>query len=119
MIRISLADRFSPQARWIVAFIMACVALIVAVVFFIWAVSGFVNLRSIGLSGSVLAGLIAGIVVSTGLGAGLMALVFQSDRYGQDEAVYRASDPSNAPPGSSEPTRAAGPETISEETQCA
>jgi hypothetical protein len=83
----------TARTRWIVIFAATSTAAVAVVVFLIWAMNGFVNLASIGLSGSVLVALILGIVLSTGLGVGLMGLVFYSDRTDRDEAVYHASQP--------------------------
>ncbi len=76
-------------SRWIAIFCGACVGAVAIVLLLIWAMNGFVSLRSIGLSGNVLVALILGIVLSTGLGVGLMGLVFYSDRSARDELVYR------------------------------
>jgi hypothetical protein len=83
----------TARTRWIVIFATASTGAVAVVVFLIWAMNGFVNLASIGLSGAVLVALILGIVLSTGLGVALMALVFYSDRSDQDEIVYHASQP--------------------------
>ena len=76
-------------SRWIALFCGACVGAVATVLLLIWAMNGFVSLRSIGLSGNVLIALILGIVLSTGLGVGLMGLVFYSDRSARDELVYK------------------------------
>jgi hypothetical protein len=85
------ATTSSAMTRWIVIFATASTGAVAGVLFLIWAMNGFVSLASLGLSGNILVALILGIVLSTGLGVGLMGLVFYSDRSDQDEAVYHAS----------------------------
>lgn len=96
-------SRMNPAAKQIVTFSAISGGVVALVVLLIWAMSGFVSLRSIGLSGNVLAALVLGITLSTALAVGLMALIFFSDRSDRDEVVYRSTadrmgDPAAAGP---------------------
>ncbi len=73
-------------SKWPVTYVATCAGAIVAVLFAAWAVNGFAGL-GIGLEGTV--ALMLGVLFTVGLGIGLMALVFQSDRSDHDAAVYR------------------------------
>ncbi len=73
-------------SKWLVTYVATCAGAIVAVLFAAWAVNGFAGL-GIGLEGTV--ALMLGVLFTVGLGIGLMALVFQSDRSDHDAAVYR------------------------------
>jgi hypothetical protein len=59
--------------------------MVLAVLFLLWAFNDF---ESLGLSGHGLAALILGVLISTGVGVGLMALIFHSNRTHQDETVH-------------------------------
>ena len=71
--------------KWVGWFSAACVGMVFAVLLLIWASGGFAGP---GLTGNGLAAMLLGVVISTGLGVGLMALVFYSNRSRQDEAVH-------------------------------
>ena len=74
--------------RWVIWFSAGCAGMVAAVLFLLWAASGFSGL---GVSGHGLAALILGVLVSTGVGVGLMALIFYSNRSQQDEAVHHVT----------------------------
>lgn len=92
--------RKSALSKWLVTYLATCVGAVVAVLLAAWAANGFAGI-GIGLEGTVT--LILGVVLTVGLGIGLMALVFQSDRSDHDAVVYRetagdqASDPNDDP----------------------
>jgi hypothetical protein len=81
--------------RWIAIFSIASVGAVAAVLFLLWAMSGF---GDIGVTGNALVALIIGVIFSTGLGVALMALVFYSARSEVDEDVYQANLPSEPNP---------------------
>ena len=68
--------------RWTLGFVGGCLGLIAFVLLVLWVSNDFAGL---GLSGHGVAALILGSVLSSALAIGLMALVFHSDRSGQDE----------------------------------
>ncbi|RJF87216.1 hypothetical protein D3874_09400 [Oleomonas cavernae] len=70
--------------KWIGMFSAACTGMMLAVLFILWAFNDF---EALGVGGHGLVALILGVVVTTGLGIGLMALVFHSDRSDHDEVV--------------------------------
>jgi hypothetical protein len=70
----------------IILIAVGTIALIVLVILGTWALGGFADLSPAGGVALVL-----GITISTGLGIGLMALVFYSSRSEQDDAVYMAA----------------------------
>ena len=79
--------------RWVLWFSAGCVGMVLAVLFLAWAINGFSDL---GVSGHGLVAMILGVVVTTGVGVGLMALIFHSNRTQQDETVHHLgviSDP--------------------------
>lgn len=68
--------------RWAVWYVIGCSGLIGGALLALWAASGFAD---IGLSGHGLVALILGVLLTTGLAIGLMALSFYSDRSGDDQ----------------------------------
>lgn len=72
--------------RWIAVFSGACLGLIALLLGLIWVLGGFSGL---GVDGHGLAALILGVVATSVVGTGLMALVFFSNRSGSDERVHR------------------------------
>jgi len=70
--------------KWLVTFVLGCFAAVVFVLAALWAFSGFAGL-GIGLWGAL--ALAGGIIFTVGLGVGLMALIFASDRSNKDEEV--------------------------------
>lgn len=71
--------------RWIAIFSAACVAMIASGLFVVWAANDFTDL---GLHGNGLVAMLLGLVLTSGLGVGLMALVFHSSRTEHDRLVY-------------------------------
>ncbi|HEY9538672.1 MAG TPA: hypothetical protein VIS03_13865 [Kiloniellaceae bacterium] len=76
------AQGFSNQIRWAIGFVAACSVLIGLALFILWALAGFGDL---GVSGHGLVALILGIVFTTALGIGLMALSFYGDHGESDD----------------------------------
>lgn len=72
--------------RWFLIFGGICAAAIAVVLAILAAFGG---LAESDLPGPGIAAMVLGIVVTCGLGIGLMALIFYSARTGQDETVYR------------------------------
>jgi hypothetical protein len=72
--------------RRIVVFSVICVVAIIAVFL---AIGAFGGLSGLGLDTHGVIALALGILITSGLGIGLMALVFYSNRSGQDESVQR------------------------------
>ena len=73
--------------RSMISFGVPSLAGIAVVLFVLWAANGFHG-PGIGTAGTV--ALVLGILVTSGLGVGLMALVFYSDRSHADDDAYRA-----------------------------
>jgi hypothetical protein len=71
--------------RRIVGFSLACLGFIALVVLVVLVMGGFEFLGGLGVHGWIAFTL--GVVVTSLLGVGLMALVFHSDRSGQDESA--------------------------------
>jgi hypothetical protein len=78
--------------RWVAWFSAGCGGMVLAVLALVWAFNGFSDL---GVSGHGLAAMILGVVITTGVGVGLMALIFHSSRVEQDEAVHHLRVTSN------------------------
>ncbi len=72
---------------WVSKFVLLCAGVVVALLVVVWAING---LSGLGLSIHGMVALGLGIAVSVGLGVGLMALVFYSNRSGQDDVVDAA-----------------------------
>ena len=72
----------AQKSQWIIRFSIACIGAIVATAAICWAVVG-----SLGVDPGVVGPLILGITFTVALGVGLMALVFYSNRSGQDDGV--------------------------------
>jgi hypothetical protein len=70
-----------PRVLW---FIALCAGLVLGLLLIAWAATGF---SSFGMSGHGVAAMLIGVILTTLLGVGLMALVFQSHRSHRDEAV--------------------------------
>jgi hypothetical protein len=73
--------------KWFVTFSLGSVAAIAAILAVLWASNGF---STGGLSGHGIAAVVLGVTFSVLLAVGLMALVFYSNRSGQDQEVHRA-----------------------------
>jgi hypothetical protein len=69
---------------WVFRFVLICAGVIAVLLAVVWAVDGLSGL-GLSLHGMIALGL--GILLSVGLGVGLMALVFYSNRAGQDDAA--------------------------------
>jgi hypothetical protein len=68
----------------LVGFSAACLGLVGLVLLVVWATGGFEDVH-LSLAGWIAYGL--GVVLTSVLGVGLMALVFYSDRSGRDESA--------------------------------
>jgi hypothetical protein len=75
--------------KWIFTFSVGCVGAIVAVLAVLWAANGF---GTGGLSGNGIAAIVLGVTFSVLLAVALMALVFYSNRSGQDEQGYHRDE---------------------------
>jgi hypothetical protein len=95
-------ETLPAMRRWIAIFSIASVGAVAAVLFLLWAMSGF---GDIGVTGNALVALIIGVIFSTGLGVALMALVFYSARSEVDEDVYQANLPLEPNPDGSTPDK--------------
>ena len=74
--------------KWAVWFIPACFLGIGAVLLVVWLSGGF---QGTGLNVNIALALALGILFSSLLGVGLMALIFYSNRSGQDEEAHRSA----------------------------
>ena len=72
--------------RWSLTFVAVSIAVIVLGYLVAWASSGFSDL-GLDLQGHI--AMVLGSILLSGLGVGLMALMFYSDRSGRDEEVGR------------------------------
>ncbi|HUK09052.1 MAG TPA: hypothetical protein VLX09_14350 [Stellaceae bacterium] len=70
--------------RWTLTFFAVAVAAIVLGYFLAWATNGF---RALDFNLEANIALIAGAILVSALGVGLMALMFYSDSSGRDEEV--------------------------------
>jgi hypothetical protein len=75
--------------RRIVSFGVGALSVIAIALLAFWAMGGF---RGLGLDTAGAVALVLGILFTSALGAGLMALVFYSDGNNADEDAYRAAD---------------------------
>jgi hypothetical protein len=69
---------------WVARFSILCAVAVAAIVAICWVVFGF---GSLGLDPTAMVAAILGITLTVGLGIGLMALVFYSNRSGQDDVA--------------------------------
>jgi hypothetical protein len=74
---------------WIWRFVAICGGVVVALLVLLWAFDG---LSGLGLSVHGVVALVLGITLSVGLGVGLMALVFYSNRSGTDDVAGGPGD---------------------------
>lgn len=100
------AIRKKAVSRWLIGYVAGCTGLIGAALLAVWAINGFAGL-GIGLEGTV--ALALGIIFSVGLGVGLMALIFQSDRSDHDAVVYRETADEHSAEPRDDPSRGSGP----------
>ena len=70
-------------------FVGACLAGLAAVLLVVWLAGGF---QGTTLDFNITLALVLGILFTCLLGVGLMALIFHSNRSGQDEQAYRFGD---------------------------
>lgn len=75
--------------KWIATYSLASVGAILAILVLLWAVNGF---STGGLSGHGIAAVVLGVTFSVLLAVGLMALVFYSNRSGQDDEAHHPDD---------------------------
>jgi len=73
---------------WTARFSITSGVAILVLIAIAWVVFGF---GSLGLNTSATIALSLGILLTAGLGVGLMALVFYSNRSGQDDLVQRSA----------------------------
>ena len=71
------------------AFVAASLGGIAAILLVVWLAGGF---HRTALDANVTLALVLGILFTCLLGVGLMALIFHSNRSGQDEQAYHAAD---------------------------
>lgn len=81
--------------KWIVVFSAGSVAVAALLGLAVWMIAGSVPGPALNLNG--LAAMAIGLVLTTGLGVGLMALVFYSARSGADD--LGPAIPAQRPPG--------------------
>ena len=70
--------------KWVIWFILICLGLVVLFLIGAW---GLGWLDSLGNNPNIAIAAGLGILISSALGAGLMALIFYSDRSGADESA--------------------------------
>ena len=84
------------MTRWVLIFVLGCVGAIAAALLIVWATNGF---AAMDLSVNGLIALTLGMVLTTALAVGLMALVFYSNRGEGDRAAHEAGrDRAERPP---------------------
>jgi hypothetical protein len=71
--------------RWVIFFAVMALGGIAIVLLALWVFSGF---RDLGLDAAGTVAIVFGILVTSLLGVGLMALIFYSDRSDRDDEVY-------------------------------
>ena len=77
------------------AFFAVCLGAIAAVLVVVWLAGGF---QKTTLDANVTLALVLGILFTCLLGVGLMALIFYSNRSGQDDEAYHSAELSDSPP---------------------
>ncbi len=80
--------------RWLMLFVGSALGLIAVVYFLLWAFNGF---HGLGLDLDATLALTLGTIGTAALGVALMALVFYSDRSGQDQDVHDIHDAGQKP----------------------
>jgi hypothetical protein len=75
--------------KWIMSFILICAGLVVLFMLGAWEL-GWLDALGNNPNIAIAAGL--GILISSGLGAGLMALIFYSHRSGADDRAAQSQD---------------------------
>ena len=71
--------------RRVILFVAGCNAVLAAALVVAWAAGAFAYL---GVNGGIATAIVVGLIVASEVTIGLMALVFYSDKSGQDEAAY-------------------------------
>jgi len=71
--------------RRLVGFSLVCLGLIALIMLVVLFMGGFEQVGSMGIHGWI--ALTLGVIVTSALGVALMALVFHSNRSGQDESI--------------------------------
>lgn len=81
--------------RWIALFATFSFGMVGATLSMLWALNSF---HGLGMQGHLLIALLLGVFFTTLLGAGLMTLMFWSNRHHRDERAYHwDSEPSGSP----------------------
>ncbi len=75
--------------KWILDYSLVCIGAIVGVLDFVWALSGF---DTAGVSTHGLFAIVLGTTFTVLVAVGLMALVFYSNRSGQDERAHHSDE---------------------------
>ena len=75
--------------KWILNYSLICIGAIVGVLAFVWALNGF---DPAGISTAGLIAVILGTTFTVLVAVGLMALVFYSNRSGQDERAHHPDE---------------------------
>jgi len=75
--------------KWIVSYSLICIAAIVGVLGFVWALNGF---DTGGVSTHGMIAIVLGTTFTVLIAVGLMALVFHSNRSGQDERAHHSDE---------------------------
>ena len=76
--------------RWILTYSLICIGAIICVLTFVWALNGF---DLAGISPAGLIAVVLGTTFTVLIAVGLMALVFYSNRSGQDERAHHPDEP--------------------------
>ena len=76
--------------KWIVNYSLICIGAIVGVLAFVWALNGF---DTEGVSAHGMIAIVLGTTFTVVVAVGLMALVFYSNRSGQDERAHHSDEP--------------------------
>jgi hypothetical protein len=75
--------------KWLITFSLGSVGAIATILAVLWGANGF---STGGLSGHGIAAIMLGVTFSVLLAVALMALVFYSNRSGQDEHVHHQDE---------------------------
>jgi hypothetical protein len=82
--RLADGGKDASPGRWLAVFARSCVALLAFVYLALWAFNGF---QGVGLDWPGTIALSLGTILAAGLGVGLMALIFYSDRSERDRGI--------------------------------
>ena len=75
--------------KWILNYSLICIGAIVGVLAFVWALNGF---DTAGVSTHGMIAIVLGTTFTVLVAVGLMALVFYSNRSGQDDEANRSGE---------------------------